>query len=139
MIPWTEESQKDRKTLIGLLIFLELAHRAKISANPDNPDWPTLLWLINEDSVYLDSIAALLRNALNLKDTRKLARDLLRGWTYAADDDSRLYLPLENLVRDLKKGTDREAGRLHFYLRHWSMNTHRPCESAKQLLAKLSW
>jgi hypothetical protein len=136
---WTSNLNKDQKILIGLLLFLELAHTAQVKTEPEGGVWPTLLWLLQEDTLYVEQVETLWRRALNTKDTRKVARDILRSWVQAADDDSRLVSPLKAFILGLQKGSERESGRLHFYLRQWSTNPQSPSESARRLLNSIPW
>jgi len=90
LIMWIDNSKTRIVTLIGLLIFIELALAAKVEAEPEGGTWPTLLWLAREDEVYRDRMTILWRRALNTKVARKLARDTLYKWLLTVDDDERL-------------------------------------------------
>lgn len=136
---WTADSKDDLFALSGLLVFLELARRARIEADPEGEPWPTLLWLVGEDEVYQEEIMVLLRRALNTKATRGRALDVLQRWMLMVEDDNRLYPRLEELIMVLTmQGTDRERNRLIFYLDRWASNPRQECKSAARVLATLN-
>jgi hypothetical protein len=135
---WTSDSKDNLVTLSGLLIFLQLAVKAKVDTEPEGETWPTLLWLAREDEVYRERITALWRRALNTKSVRKRALDVLKEWLLTIDDDTRLYSTLEEIITLIAtQGTEREENRLRFYLDRWASHPKEECQSAAKALAAL--
>lgn len=136
---WTADSRDDLFVLSGLLVFLELALKARTEADPEGEPWPTLLWLVGEDEVYQEEMTALWRRALNNKPVRKRALNLVHQWLRKVDEDDRMYPLIEELIVELAaKGADRERDRLLFYLDRWASNPRQECKSAARVLAALN-
>jgi len=139
LVGWTANSKSKIVTVIGLLIFLELARRAKVEADPEGGMWPTMLWLVREDEEYQDRVISLWKRALNTKSSRKLALEALHHWIRMVDEDTRLYSSVEQLVIALTtQGTARERDRLCFYLDRWASDPAEGFRSAARILAKLN-
>ncbi len=139
LIAWTADPKARIVTLTGLLIFLELALEARVEAEPEGGAWPTLLWLAREDEAYRDRVTSLWRCALNTKSVRKPALEALHQWLLTVDDDTRLYLPVEQVIVTLAtRGTEREKERLRFYLDRWASHPREKSESAAKVLSVLN-
>lgn len=135
---WTSDSKDNLVTLSGLLIFLQLAVKAKVDAEPEGETWPTLLWLAREDEVYQERVITLWRRSLNTKAVRKRALDVLKECLLTIDDDTRLYSTLEEIITLIAtQGTEREENRLRFYLDRWASHPREECQSAAKVLAAL--
>jgi len=134
LIAWTADPKAKIVTLTGLLIFLELTLEARVEAELEGETWPTLLWLAGEDEIYREQIIALWRRALNTKSARKPALEALHQWLLTVDDDTRLYLPIEQVIVTLAtQGTEREKERLRFYLDRWASYPKEKSESATKV------
>lgn len=119
---WTDAKSKVT-TLFGLIIFLALMREAKTKplSDPDDIEYPTILWLAKKDEIYRSKIANLLRRSLKLKPTRKLALEALHDWLEFVDDDHRLYDTLGKIIFVLiAHGTSREKERMFTYLSRWA-------------------
>jgi hypothetical protein len=139
LVAWTADPRARIVTLTGLLIFLELALEARVEAEPEGGTWPTLLWLAREDEAYRDRVTSLWRRALNTKSARKPALEALHQWLLTVDDDTRLYLPIEQVIVTLTtQGTEREKERLRFYLDRWASYPKEKSESAAKVLSVLN-
>jgi hypothetical protein len=135
---WSAETKDGLVHLSSLLIFLELALKAKVEAEPEGGTWPTLLWLAREDEIYQNKLTNLWRRALNTKPVRKRALDVLQRWLLKIDDDERLYSTLEEIIIVLAtEGLKREKNRLCFYLDRWASHPREECKSAANVLNML--
>jgi ribosomal protein L21 len=117
LIDWTETTKEVQGT-IGLFVFLNLARNSRVKAVPEGDDWYTLLWLLQKrDKHPSKQILSLWRRALNFKQSRKDALEILNDWVKAVEQDARLYEPLEWLLREIaSSGESREAERIRYYL-----------------------
>jgi len=139
LIDWTNPPIDKIVALTGLLIFLDLMSEIEIEAIPDAERWPALLWLSYEEATYRERVITLWRRALNTKSARKPALETLKRLVQMADDDARLYSPLEQILRELvQRGSERERGRLQYYLNRWAVNPKEPSASASRLLEALN-
>lgn len=138
LIDWTNPPVDKIVALTGLLIFLNLSLEIKIEAVAEAEGWPALLWLSQEDTGYRERVVLLWRRALNTKSARKPALETLKRLVQITDGDVRLYFPLEQILRELaQQGTDREKGRLLYYLNCWAMSPKEQSASAGRLLQAL--
>lgn len=118
---WTGQTKITTANQLGLLIFWELMHEAKVPAGSNNNNVPTLLWLAMESQVYEDAIACLLRRALNMKPTRISVLNKIYDWLKLADYDHRLYRVLGRIIYTLvAQGTERERERILYKLTQWA-------------------
>ena len=138
LVDWTTPPVDNIVALTGLLIFLDLMSEIKTEAIPDAERWPALLWLSQEEATYRERVTTLWRRALNTKSARKPALETLKRFVQMADDDARLYAPLEQILRELvRQGVERERERLQFYLNRWATTSQEPSVSADLLLKAL--
>jgi hypothetical protein len=135
---WTEHTQTSTPHQLGLVIFLELMQTAKVAADSNFGNSPTLLWLAKENKTYAKIVTCLLRRALNLKVTCIPALDCIRNWLNYVDYDSRFYPVLGRIIYNLvtDDGTKFESNnnrdRMLHYLKRWAV-TGTPNAAAKIL------
>lgn len=117
LLDWTETTKEVQGT-IGLFVFLNLARSSRMKAVPEGDDWFTLLWLLQKkDKHPSKQILSLWRRALNYKQSRKDALEILNEWVKSVEKDARLYEPLEWLVSEISSiGESRESERIRYYL-----------------------
>lgn len=117
LLDWTETTKEVQGT-IGLFVFLNLARNSRMKAIPEGDDWYTLLWLLQKkDEHSSKQILSLWRRALNYKQSRKDALEILNEWVKSVEKDARLYEPLEWLVSEISSiGESRESERIRYYL-----------------------
>jgi hypothetical protein len=137
---WTEDRREENVALMGCLIFLQLASKSKVEADPYGDTWPTLLWLAAETKFFQDTIVSLWRRSLNTKRTRKYALETLNNWLQIVDGDNRLLPAIKELISEMAiRGSDRERERLHFYLNRWASLQEDGAESARTILDTLQY
>jgi len=135
LVAWTSTPSDKTVALTGLLVFLDLVLEAKTEAVPNAEKWPTLLWLSQENTAYRERIVSLWRRALNTRLARKSALETLQQLLKEADKDVRLYVPIEQVIRDLvQQGATREQDRLRYYLNRWATDSKERSTSAECLL-----
>ena len=138
LIDWTNPPVDQIVALTGLLIFLNLLSEIEIEAIPDAKKWPVLLWLSQKEAAYREKVTVLWRRALNTKPARKRALETLKRFVQMADEDARLYSPLEQILKEIaQRGTKRERERLRYYLNRWATNPKERSASAGRLLGVL--
>ena len=138
LVDWTTPPVDKIVALTGVLIFLDLLSEIEIEAIPDTEGWPALLWLSQEEATYQERVTTLWRRALNTKSSRRPALETLKRLVQMADNDARLYSPLEQILKELvRQGAERERERLRFYLNRWATTSQEPSMSAALLLKAL--
>jgi hypothetical protein len=136
----TQRARTSVLALSSLSIGLWLAWDAELEpASYQGQIWPTLLWLIDEDGPEREKAVALLRRALDAKEIRGAALDVLHQWVLRADDSPDIASTLESLLLELAQGDyGRERERLHVYLSRWASDPERRSPFAERVRPLLS-
>lgn len=133
---WTQKNKTTFTPTLSLFTFTLIMGEVEV---PDTE--PILFWLIWEEQELAKNqpesgkeceniVIYLLRQALNLKLTRRLALEGLYKSLNFADYDHRLYPVLgQILYKMVAEGTEREKERIIYYLNQWANN--RPCAASK--------
>ncbi|MEH1970475.1 hypothetical protein [Nostoc sp.] len=144
---WTQQPKTNMANHLSLGIFLLLMGETKVTADFNNSHLPILLSLLLEEDqlvkenlkterTYEKIIIGLLRNAFNLKLTRKLVFDQLHNWLKLADFDHRLLPILWRIIYLLVDlGSEREKDRILKYLQKWA-DVEQP-NAASKILSKI--
>ncbi len=137
---WSTEDGSSVLALSSLIIALRLARDAKVEpVRHPGQAWPTLLWLVDAGGARREQVVALLRRALDAKETRPAALDVMHAWVLRADAIPDVASPLESLVLELARGEHgRERTRLNEYLARWARDPDRPSQVAERMRSLLS-
>ncbi len=137
LIVWTSDRRARTETIVGLLLFLEIAEKAMAESDREKKAFPKIL-LLGEDEIFLEKVTELFRRALNNKLVRKPTLEVLYKWFQNVEEENHFYPQVEQIILELmNKGTDHEKDRLEFILRNWAHSDKRKLESISRVLSVL--
>jgi len=138
---WSTENDSSVLAASCLIVALRLARDARLEPlRHPGQVWPTLLWLIDGRGSEREKATALLRRALDVKETRAPALDILHAWVMRADSTPpSLGSALESLLLELARGEyGRERERLNVHLARWAADPEKPSRFAERMRSLLS-
>lgn len=123
-----------------LIVALRLARDARLEPlRHPGQVWPTLLWLIDGGGEEREKASALLRRALDVKETRAAALEVVHAWVTRADSTPTVASALESLLLELAQGEyGRERERLNVHLARWAADPEEPSQFAERMRSLLS-
>jgi hypothetical protein len=116
---WSSKHEQQLVIITGLISFLDIAQEAVIQV--ESEEWPTLLWLSQNNQQRYETVLQLWRRAIGMSFTRSIGLEVLHQWLLLGEKYAYLHGGINRLMIDLiQHGTDREKERLRFHLRRWA-------------------